>query len=210
MPYTGQNASTMIGFVFIVLAYLLGSIPFGYVLTRLRTGRDVRASGSGNIGATNVMRTAGRTLGIATLALDIAKGVLAVWLMGRFTDGSQEWMAGAALAVMAGHVFPVFLGFKGGKAVATFAGAFGYLMPMPLLATIILFIIVVIATRYISAASIVGAAAFPFAAWLILHPSWTELGAAIVAGALVIYRHKSNMERIYMGTESQFRWKKSA
>src|SRR4051812_16928809 len=135
----------MTGFISIVIAYLLGSIPFGYVLTRLRTGRDVRASGSGNIGATNVMRTAGRTLGIATLALDIAKGVLAVWLTGQFTGGSQEWMAGAALAVMAGHVFPVFLGFKGGKAVATFAGAFGYLMPMPLLATLLLFIIVVVA-----------------------------------------------------------------
>src|SRR5437879_2079471 len=104
----------------IAIAYLLGSIPFGYLLTRFSTGRDVRASGSGNIGATNVMRTAGRTLGIATLALDIVKGIAAVAIAQRLTDSTDDWMALAALAVCAGHVFPVFLNFQGGKAVATF------------------------------------------------------------------------------------------
>ncbi len=198
----------MTGLLSIVIAYLLGSIPFGYVLTRLTTGRDVRASGSGNIGATNVMRTAGKKLGIATLALDILKGVLAVALADWLTTSDPMWMALSALAVSAGHVFPVFLNFQGGKAVATFAGAFGYLMPLPLLATMIVFIIGVAATKHISAGSVLGAGTFPLGAWIILHPSAVEMLAALAACALVIYRHKSNLERIRLGTESVFRWSK--
>lgn len=198
----------MTGPLSIVIAYLLGSIPFGYVLTLLTTGADVRASGSGNIGATNVMRTAGKTLGLATLALDILKGVAAVALAQWLTASDPMWMAMAALAVCAGHVFPVFLRFNGGKAVATFAGAFGYLMPVPLLATLLVFVIAVIATRHISAGSMLGAAAFPVGTWLILHPSAVELSAAIVACALILYRHKTNLERIRKGTESVFRWSK--
>ena len=198
----------MTGLLSIVIAYLLGSIPFGYVLTRLTTGRDVRASGSGNIGATNVMRTAGKKLGIATLALDILKGVLAVALADWLTTSDPMWMALSALAVSAGHVFPVFLNFQGGKAVATFAGAFGYLRPLPLLATMIVFIIGVAATKHISAGSVLGAGTFPLGAWIILHPSAVEMLAALAACALVIYRHKSNLERIRLGTESVFRWSK--
>lgn len=198
----------MTGLLSIVIAYLLGSIPFGYVLTRLTTGRDVRASGSGNIGATNVMRTAGKKLGIATLALDILKGVLAVALADWLTTSDPMWMALSALAVSAGHVFPVFLNFQGGKAVATFAGAFGYLMPLPLLATMIVFIIGVAATKHISAGSVLGAGTFPLGVWIILHPSAVEMLAALAACALVIYRHKSNLERIRLGTESVFRWSK--
>ena len=198
----------MTGLLSIVIAYLLGSIPFGYVLTRLTTGRDVRASGSGNIGATNVMRTAGKKLGIATLALDILKGVLAVALADWLTASDPMWMALAALAVSAGHVFPIFLNFQGGKAVATFAGAFGYLMPLPLLATMIVFIIAVAATKHISAGSVLGAGTFPLGAWIILHPSAVEMSAVLVACALVIYRHKSNLERIRLGTESVFHWSK--
>jgi glycerol-3-phosphate acyltransferase PlsY len=198
----------MNGLFSIVIAYLLGSIPFGYVLTRFTTGRDVRASGSGNIGATNVMRTAGKTLGLATLALDILKGTLAVFASDKMTNGDPMWMALAALAVCAGHVFPVFLNFKGGKAVATFAGAFGFLMPIPLLATMLVFIIGVAATKHISAGSILGAGTFPLGAWLILHPTWIELLCAVAACAMVIYRHKGNMARMHAGTESVFRWSK--
>ena len=198
----------MTGLLSIVIAYLLGSIPFGYVLTRLTTGRDVRASGSGNIGATNVMRTAGKKLGIATLALDILKGVLAVALADWLSGSDPMWMALAALAVSAGHVFPIFLNFQGGKAVATFAGAFGYLMPLPLLATMIVFIVAVAATKHISAGSVLGAGTFPLGAWIILHPSAVEMSAVLAACALVIYRHKSNLERIRMGTESVFHWSK--
>ena len=198
----------MTGLLSIVIAYLLGSIPFGYVLTRLSTGRDVRASGSGNIGATNVLRTAGKTLGIATLALDILKGSVAVGVAGWLTGEDLTWMALAAFAVSAGHVFPVFLNFQGGKAVATFAGAFGYLMPLTMLATVVIFIIGVAATKYISVGSVLGAATFPLGAWIMQHPSAVEMLALIGACALVIYRHKSNLERVRLGTESVFRWSK--
>src|SRR5215831_14167840 len=108
----------MIALAVLLIAYLLGAIPFGYLLVKWKTGADVRASGSGNIGATNVLRTTGKAAGVATLLLDIGKGYLAVWLMGRLTDHDVAWSSAAALAVMAGHAFPVFLGFKGGKAVA--------------------------------------------------------------------------------------------
>src|SRR5271168_571293 len=107
----------MIAALGLLIAYLLGDIPFGYLLVKVTTGRDVRASGSGNIGATNVLRTTGRAAGIATLLLDIGKGYLAVWLEGRLTGANVEWMSAAALAVMIGHSYPVLLHFRGGKAV---------------------------------------------------------------------------------------------
>src|SRR5258708_30602272 len=108
----------------LIAAYLSGGVPFGYLLVRLKTGRDVRARGSGNIGATNVLRTTGRAIAVVTLLLDIAKGWVAVWLAARFTENSPEWMSAAAVVVMLGHAFPVWLKFKGGKAVASFIGAF--------------------------------------------------------------------------------------
>src|SRR5215472_10436891 len=114
----------MFALLVLPIAYLLGAIPFGFLLVKWRTGSDVRSSGSGNIGATNVWRTTSRAAGLATLALDIGKGYLAVWIAGRLTDGSPLWMSVAGLAVMAGHAYPVFLRFQGGKAVASFVGAF--------------------------------------------------------------------------------------
>lgn len=195
----------MTGLLAVFLAYLIGAIPFGFLLVKLTTGKDVRASGSGNIGATNVLRTTGRGAGIATLLLDIAKGFGAVWLAAELTNDSSLWTSAAALAVMAGHAYPVFLGFKGGKAVASFVGAFLYLTPVPLLAVALLFGIVVAGTRYISAGSIVGAASFPLGVWLILHPPPEVLIASLIAGAFIIYRHKSNMKRIHEGTENIFR-----
>src|ERR1700674_3402657 len=105
----------MIAALGLAIAYLVGGIPFGYLLVRLTTGADVRASGSGNIGATNVLRTTGRAAGVATLLLDIGKGYAAVWLAQYLTGASVFWTSAAALAVMAGHAFPIFLGFKGGK-----------------------------------------------------------------------------------------------
>ncbi len=197
----------MNGLLSIVIAYLLGSIPFGYLLTRFATGQDVRATGSGNIGATNVMRAAGRELGIATLVLDAAKGLVAVWLAGWLTQDNEGWMANAALAVMAGHAFPVFLHFKGGKTVATFIGAFGWLTPAPLLATVVVFVAVVAATRYISAGSMLAAATFPLGVWIILHPSLTVILASLIAAAFIVYRHWANFERIRAGTEPMFRWR---
>jgi glycerol-3-phosphate acyltransferase PlsY len=185
----------------VVVAYLAGAIPFGYLLVRWKTGEDVREKGSGNIGATNVLRTTGRAIGVATLALDIAKGVFAVWLADKLSDGSAVWMSLAALAVMAGHAYPVFLKFQGGKAVASFIGAFLYLMPLPMIAALVLFLIVVAATRQISMGSIVAAGALPFAAWLIEHPPLVEVIAALAAAVFIIVRHRANIERIRSGTE---------
>ncbi|BDC50463.1 glycerol-3-phosphate acyltransferase 2 [Bryobacterales bacterium F-183] len=190
----------------LVFAYLLGGVPFGYLLVKWRTGFDVRSGGSGNIGATNVLRTSGRALGVATLLLDIAKGYVAVWLMGRYTTESPLWMSLAALTVMAGHAFPIFLKFQGGKAVASFIGAFLRLAPWPLLAVLIVFVAVVYVTRYISLGSIVACGLFPFGIWLIEHPEWPVVVSSAIAGAFVIYRHKSNIQRLRAGTESIFRF----
>jgi len=196
----------MTGLLAILIAYLLGAIPFGYLLTRFTTGKDIRSEGSGNIGATNVLRAAGRGAAIATMALDMAKGFAAVWIAGWLTDSSPGWMADAALAVMVGHAFPIFLGFKGGKAVATFAGAFLYLTPVPALAGVIVFVITVVVTRYISAGSILAALTFPLAVWLIEHSTPNVLLAAVIAAAIVVYRHKDNLQRMRSGKEPEFRW----
>ncbi|MEP6534708.1 MAG: glycerol-3-phosphate 1-O-acyltransferase PlsY [Bryobacteraceae bacterium] len=185
-------------------AYLIGAIPFGYLLVKMKSGADVRSMGSGNIGATNVLRTTGRAAGIVTLLLDIGKGLLAVWVTDRVTNGSPEWTSAAALAVMAGHAYPVFLNFHGGKAVASFAGAFLYLTPLPLLATLILFLSIVAASRYISLASVVGAACFPLAVFLIDHPPLPVLVASVVAAVFIVVRHKSNLQRIRAGNENVF------
>lgn len=190
----------------VLVAYLLGGIPFGYLLVKMTTGKDVRASGSGNIGATNVLRTTGRAIGVLTLLLDIGKGVVAVWHADYATHGDELWMSAAALAVMAGHAYPVYLKFKGGKAVASFIGAFLYLTPLPMAAILILFVIVVAATGYISAASVVCAAMFPLGVWLILHPSAPVFWSSLIAGAFIVYKHKSNIERLRAGNENVFRW----
>ena len=196
----------MIPLAVLVIAYLLGAIPFGYVLVKWKTGADVRAAGSGNIGATNVMRTTGRAAGVVTLLLDIAKGYAAVWIAGRLTGQDVLWMSVAALAVMAGHAYPVFLGFKGGKAVASFVGAFLCLTPWALAAESIIFVVVVTWTRHISLGSIVGAATLPLAVWLVMKAPLPAVDASVVAGAFVIYRHNSNIQRLRLGTENVFKF----
>jgi glycerol-3-phosphate acyltransferase PlsY len=196
----------MMPLVALVVAYLVGGIPFGYLLVRWKTGEDVREKGSGNIGATNVLRTTGRAVAVATLVLDIAKGVFAVWLADKLSDGSAVWMSLAALAVMAGHAFPVFLKFQGGKAVASFIGGFLYLTPIPMIAALVVFVIVVAATRQISMGSIVAAGSLPLATWLIEHPPWIVILATLVAAVFLIYRHRANIERIRSGTENVFRF----
>jgi glycerol-3-phosphate acyltransferase PlsY len=190
----------------LLAAYLLGAIPFGYLLVKLKTGTDVRSSGSGNIGATNVLRTSGRAAGGVTLLFDIGKGYLAVWLAGRLTGHNLGWMSAATLAVMAGHAYSVFLKFRGGKAVASFVGAFLCLTPLPLAAVLVVFVGVVAGTGFISLGSIVAAATFPLAVWLILQPARSVVAAAIVAGAFIIYKHSSNLQRLHHGTEHVFRF----
>ncbi|MCS7314821.1 MAG: glycerol-3-phosphate 1-O-acyltransferase PlsY [Bryobacterales bacterium] len=189
------------------IAYLLGAIPFGYLMVKWCTGRDVRTMGSGNIGATNVLRTTGRLPGIVTLLLDVAKGYVAVMIAAQLGNDSPVLMSGAALAAMAGHGFPVFLRFRGGKAVATFLGAFLYLAPAAVLAALVVFVIVVWRTRYISMGSIVASGTFPLAVWLIVHPPWAVIGAAVASGAFIIWRHQENIRRLRAGTENVFSWK---
>jgi glycerol-3-phosphate acyltransferase PlsY len=194
----------MTSLLILVVCYLIGAIPFGYLLVKMKTGSDVRAEGSGNIGATNVLRTQGRSLGVATLVLDAVKGFAAVWLISAWTDGSIAWASAAAVAVMLGHIYPVYLKFQGGKAVATFIGAFLYLAPWPLLAVLIVFVIVVAATRFISLGSILAAVSFPFGVWLIMHPPLPVLAASLIASLLILYKHKPNIERLRSGTENLF------
>src|ERR1039457_6148850 len=190
----------------IAIAYLLGDIPFGYLLVKLTTGKDVRASGSGNIGATNVLRTTGWAVGVATQLLDIGKGYLAVWIAGSLTRRDPLWMSAAALLVMAGHAYPGFFRFWGGKALAGFVGAFLRLTPLPLAAVLIVFVGVVGWTRYISLGSIVGAATFPLAVWLILQPPLPVVAASVLAGVFIICKHKENIQRLRAGHEHFFRF----
>jgi glycerol-3-phosphate acyltransferase PlsY len=216
--------------IIVVVSYLLGSIPFGYLLVRIFRGFDVRTTGSGNIGATNVSR-AGKGLGLATLVLDALKGCVAVefafWLAGlhRFTagdvpaslyDSSPQIIdsrtifllaAVAAFCAILGHMFPVWLRFKGGKGVATAAGAFVALAPKCLLLSLLVFAIVFALTRYVSLGSIVAAAAFP---WLVLWLNPAERNTAPIllvitaSAALVIARHKENIRRLLSGAEDRF------
>ena len=191
-------------FLLCVFAYMVGSIPFGLLLTRAAGLGDIRAIGSGNIGATNVLRTTGRTAGVITLLLDIAKGYVAVWAAGRLTGGDSRWMAAAAVAVMLGHAYPVFLAFRGGKAVASFVGAFLCLTPLALATVLVVFVGVVAWTRHISMGSIVAAAVFPLAVWLIAVPTWPVEAAAVIGAMLIIYKHSNNIQRLRAGTESKF------
>ncbi len=190
----------------LAIAYLLGAIPFGYLLVKWKTGADIRASGSGNIGATNVLRTTGRAAGVATLLLDIAKGYAAVWVAARLTEQDAFWMALAALAVMAGHAYPVFLKFKGGKAVATMVGAFLFITPVALGAIVVVFVASVAGTRFISVGSIISAATFPLAVWLLQRAPLPILLASVVAGAFIIYKHSNNIRRLREGSEHVFRF----
>jgi glycerol-3-phosphate acyltransferase PlsY len=190
-----------------LIAYLLGGLPFGYLFVRFALGKDIRTMGSGNTGATNVHRSAGGKAGVIVLLLDILKGYLAVLVAGWLTHDSPIGLALAAVAVMIGHSFPVFLRFKGGKAVACFIGAFLYIAPLALLAVLVLFVLIVSVSRYVSLGSIVAALLFPLAVWLITHPAKPILFAAIFAGLFITYRHKANVQRLLAGSENVFSFK---
>jgi acyl phosphate:glycerol-3-phosphate acyltransferase len=184
-----------------VIAYLLGSIPFGYLLVKVFKQEDIRMQGSGNIGATNVYRKS-RWAGVVTLLLDAAKGYAAVaaaaWL-----GGGLSWQAAAAFAAIAGHVFTVWLGFKGGKGVATGCGAYMALSPAAVGVAAIVFIVILAMTRYVSLASILSSIAFPIAVCLSgQHRSacaWVALGAI-----LIVARHHKNIQRLCVGNELKF------
>lgn len=191
-----------------IVAYLLGAIPFGYLFVKGRIGRDIRSTGSGNIGATNVARTLGGAWGLLTLALDAAKGGVAVWLASWLARGDMRWEVLAALAVVLGHMFPLFLGFQGGKGVATGLGAFGSLSPKAMLTVLVIWVVVVAIWRYVSLGSILATAAFPVFAYQYEHPP-VLVALGLVAGAsLVIIRHYANIQRLVAGTESRFKFRK--
>ena len=183
-------------------AYLLGSIPFGFLLVRLGEGKDIRRYGSGNIGATNVFRK-NRGAGVLTLVLDAAKGYLAVLAAG-WLGGGGEWQAAAAFCAIAGHVFTLWLRFRGGKGVATGCGAFLALSPPALATALVAFALVFALSRYVSAASIAAAALFPLFAFFYGAPApvlcWAALGAL-----LIIVKHRENINRLRAGTENRFR-----
>jgi acyl phosphate:glycerol-3-phosphate acyltransferase len=193
-------------------AYLLGSIPFGLLLTKLFGGGDVRKAGSGNIGATNVARVVGPLAGILTLVFDTAKGAAAVWLAGRFTNESATWMMIAGFVVLLGHCFPVWLKFKGGKGVATALGVFLALCPLAAVSALLLFVICVAYWRYVSLGSVAAAAAMPlliYFLWAPHHapPIIVDMGTLAIA-LLVIYKHDGNLQRLVEGTEPRFSFSK--
>jgi glycerol-3-phosphate acyltransferase PlsY len=196
--------------VLVVLgAYLLGAIPFGYLIYRARSGRDIRAEGSGNIGATNVMRRAGPVAGIATLLLDAAKGYVAVWLAARLSGGAPWVIAAAAVAALLGHTFPVYLRFRGGKGVATALGVFAALAPRSILLAVVVFAITLAAFRYVSLSSIVASAAFPVLALLLDSPQRPVVLGAFACSALIIVKHSSNIRRLLAGTEDRLRLRRT-
>jgi glycerol-3-phosphate acyltransferase PlsY len=189
----------------IPLAYLLGSIPFGYLLVKTFRHQDIRATGSGNIGATNVARSGAKGLGIATLLLDLGKALVAVKIAQHLDPSNYDLAVAAAVAAILGHVFPIWLGFKGGKGVASALGVFIALTWPSALGIFIVFAIVFALTRYVSLASIIAAAAFPLFAFYFV-PIRTPI---VIAGflfipLLIIVKHHQNIRRLLSGTESRF------
>ena len=193
-------------------AYLLGSIPFGYLIVKVREGRDIRASGSGNIGATNVARTAGPVAGVVTLLLDLAKGYLAVWLAAKFSGGCLNCMMVGAVAVVLGHMFPVWLKFKGGKGVATGVGAFVLICWPAVAGAMVVWIVVVGIWRYVSLGSIIAAASLPLLTYRLYEPLGApplevSIGTTLLA-AMIIVKHKENIGRLVRGTENRLKLKR--
>jgi acyl phosphate:glycerol-3-phosphate acyltransferase len=209
--------------IVVLAAYLLGSIPFGYILVRIFRGQDIRRSGSGNIGATNVARSGAKGLGLATLLSDVLKGVLAVglaWILARSSFNlcansapcapALRLMSLAALFAVVGHIAPVWLKFKGGKGVATALGVFALLFPKAVLVSLVIFAVVLAISRYVSLGSILAALFFPLAAYFFYHPEWTTLLLTAAVSCLVIAKHHQNMMRILAGNENRFGRSKSS
>jgi glycerol-3-phosphate acyltransferase PlsY len=198
----------------VLLAYVLGSIPFGYLLVRLFVGGDVRETGSGGTGATNVTRRAGKGVGVLTLLLDLLKGAAAV-LVARALLGAdaqaQWWVCAAGAAAVLGHVFPVWLKFRGGKGVATGLGVFLVLAPLATLCALLLFVAVVWLWRYVSLGSILSASVLPLAVWAL-----STLGVgdraprpllllSVLGAALIVLMHRANIGRLLRGEESRLK-----
>jgi len=189
----------------LLVAYLLGSIPFGFLIVKLRQGRDIRGVGSGNIGAANVTRAVGLGTGLLTFLLDAGKGYLAVWFAARFTDQSISWMVTAGLAAVVGHLFPLWLRFRGGRGVATGVGVFLPICWPAVLVALVIWIVVVAFWRYVSLGSIAATAALPLLTYLLYAPPHAPplivSVSTTLAAVLIIVRHRPNIERLIAGTE---------
>jgi glycerol-3-phosphate acyltransferase PlsY len=202
----------LVEIIILTLAYLLGSIPFGYLLVKyvFTAGEDVRRVGSGGIGATNVTRRAGLKAGLLTYLLDVAKGYAAVALMDAVTD-DYRWIGAAAVAAIAGHILPVFLKFRGGKGVATGVGVYLYIAPLAVLTTLALWSLIAYLTRYVSLASIIATTAVPL--WTLLYYGWLPhephpnlrimLLVAVTGCALIVAKHRENIVRLLEGRENK-------
>jgi glycerol-3-phosphate acyltransferase PlsY len=184
----------------VVFAYFVGSIPFAYIFVRIVTGRDVRAEGSGNVGATNALRSAGWKVGVSVTVLDAAKGSLAVWAMMVFNPESA-WLAAAVLAVVVGHCFPPWLLFRGGKGVATGFGAFLVIAPGSALAALAVWVVMLAAFRWVSLASMTATASFPVLIQMLGNPDWITLATVAATAILIIVRHHSNIRNLITGQE---------
>lgn len=200
----------MLTVLILALAYLLGSIPYGYLLVRFFRKEDIRSIGSGNIGATNVARSGAKGLGLLTLLLDVLKGFVAVMIARHFSPGAgvsapSDLMVLAAVASVVGHIFPVWLGFKGGKGVASALGVFLAITPLAAAAALVVFLLIAFTTRYVSLASILGAAFIPLFA-MVTSPDRSPVfvGGTMFIALLVIMKHHANIARLMHGTESRF------
>lgn len=188
--------------VVILAAYVIGSVPFALLLSRRAGGQDLRRVGSGNLGAANVLRAAGLRAGIAVALLDIAKGALSVALARQMSDQPAA-AAVAGLAAIVGHIYPVWLRFRGGKGVATACGVFSVLTPMSMLPALAVFALTVSLSKYISLASVLGSITVSVGAYLSGSPRATTI-SAIVASTLIVFRHRTNLARLQRGRERRF------
>jgi glycerol-3-phosphate acyltransferase PlsY len=182
----------------VLAAYLLGSIPFALILAR-RWGSDLRAVGSGNLGAANVMRASGLPAGVLVAILDMTKGAASVWLAARVSDGAPL-PAAAGLAAIIGHIYPIWLRFRGGKGVATACGVFSILTPLAVPPALAIFAAAVWLTKYISLGSVLASIALPPIAYALGSPASAVIAAA-AASAFIVFRHRSNLARLFTGTE---------
>lgn len=185
----------------LVVVYLIGSIPVGFLISRIAGGFDIRGKGSGNIGATNVLRTMGPVPAVATLLGDVLKGYVAV-RAAEVLGPEPAWGAAGAFLAIVGNCWPVFLRFKGGKGVATGLGAFLALAPKAIVPALVAWVVLVVALRYVSLASIVGCVAMVIGVWLFAYPR-VYVAAAACAAALIVWRHHANVKRLLSGTESR-------
>lgn len=189
----------------IPLAYLLGSIPFGYLLVRFFRHEDIRTTGSGNIGATNVLRSGSKGLGIATLLLDLGKAFAAVVIARHIAPANYDLAVTAAVAAILGHVFPIWLGFHGGKGVASALGVFLALTWPSAICILVVFVVVFMLSRYVSLASIIASASLPiFAFYFVSQRSPIVIAGFLVIPLLIIVKHHQNIRRLLSGTESRF------